>query len=111
MGTMTKYSNWLIYDGEPNSKEVVSTCFKPLHKNHHRPLSTSELGRLLDLRKWNDLYFFQNSLKFISWWTGLKQETQGEKCDLILLCNKIDNKNKTLYFVDEDKRHYLLALP
>lgn len=111
MGTMTKYSNWLIYDGEPNSKEMVSTCFKPLCKNNNRTLSSAESGRLVDLRKWNDNYFFQNSLKFITWWTGLKQESQGEKCDLVLLCNKIDNKNKTLYFVDEDKRNYLLALP
>ena len=58
LGSMTKFSNWLIYDGAPNSKENVSTCFKPLDKNHGRALSAAETGRLLDLRKWNDAYFF-----------------------------------------------------
>lgn len=70
VGVMNKFSNWLIYDGEPNSKEFISQCFKPLEKNKNRELDQSELGRLLDLRKWNDSYFFQNSLKFITWWTG-----------------------------------------
>lgn len=103
---MTRFSNWLIYDGDTKSKEFISTCYKPLEKNKNRELTSEEIGRLLDLRKWSDSYFFQNSLKFITWWTGINQEPNVERCDLILLCTKLDIKKKTLYFIDEEKRNY-----
>lgn len=44
MGTMTKFSNWLIYDGEPNSQEFISKCYKPLDKNKDRVLFSPEKG-------------------------------------------------------------------
>ena len=69
---MSKFSNWLIYEGEPNSKNNQSYCFKPFEKNINRELNASEKGRLLDLRKWIDNYFFSNSLQFITWWTNFK---------------------------------------
>ncbi len=58
LGSMTKFSNWLIYDGEPNSSEFISKCYKPLDNNKDRKLTSPEHGRLLDLRKWNDAFFF-----------------------------------------------------
>jgi hypothetical protein len=72
IGVMSKFSNWLIYEGEPNSKNNQSYCFKPFEKNINRELNASEKGRLLDLRKWIDNYFFSNSLQFITWWTNFK---------------------------------------
>lgn len=55
---MNKFSNWLIYDGEPNSKNYKAICSKPLDNNINRILTSTEHGRLNDLRKWCDGYFF-----------------------------------------------------
>ena len=57
MGNMQKYSNWLIYSGKKNGP-VISECFKPYDKNKNRPLNSYEMGRLDDLRNWNDSFFF-----------------------------------------------------
>lgn len=40
----------------------VSECYKSYDKNRNRLLNSNELGRLSDLRKWNDNFFFSNSL-------------------------------------------------
>ena len=74
VGIMHRYSNWLIYDGEPNSVDFNSKCYRPFDKNFNRELTSSEKGRLLDLRKWNDNYFFSNSLQYITWWVNFKPE-------------------------------------
>jgi hypothetical protein len=111
IGVMGKFSNWLIYEGEPNSKNNLAYCHKPFDKNINRELSASEKGRLLDLRKWIDNYFFSNSLQFITWWTNFRPAQPAEKVDLILLCQDLKPKTKTLYFVDDEGRKFELKLP
>ncbi len=106
MGNMKSYSNWLIYSGDKRGA-LVSNCYRSFEKNKNRSLNNYEKGRLYDLRMWNDSYFFQNSLKYITWWTG----TGGGnnlKVDLILQCKKI--VKKTLTFIDEEKNEYQLKL-
>jgi hypothetical protein len=61
MGNMQKYSNWLIYSGDMKGAEI-SDCYKNYQKNQGRVLNSNEQGRLSDLRKWNDNFFFSNSL-------------------------------------------------
>lgn len=109
MGTMQKYSNWLIYSGDMKGPEV-SECFKSYDKNKNRTLNANEQGRLSDLRKWNDNFFFSNSLQFITWWTKCSPPDNVNKVDLILKCYKINAKNQTLFFHDEEKTEYELTL-
>jgi len=47
----------LIYSGSLKGSEV-SECYKNYEKNHNRQLNSTEQGRLSDLRKWNDNFFF-----------------------------------------------------
>lgn len=112
IGNMQKYSNWLIYSGKISNKadSLVSQCYKNYTKNKNRLLNNYEKGRLSDLRNWNDSFFFQNSLKYITWWTNSKGNQSCKKVDLILKCDSIDYKIKTLKFVDEEKNEYLLQL-
>lgn len=109
IGNMQKYSNWLIYSGK-RGDSLVSDCYKNYTKNKNRVLNNYERGRLSDLRNWNDSFFFQNSLKYITWWTNSKGNQSCKKVDLILKCDSIDYKSKTLKFVDEEKNGYLLQL-
>ena len=109
MGNMQKYSNWLIYSGLKGEK-LVSTCFKGYPKNKNRQLSTYEHGRLQDLRNWNDSFFFQNSLEYITWWTRCVGNQSCTKVDLILKCKHIDFKRHTLSFIDEEQNNYELTL-
>lgn len=109
MGNMQKYSNWLIYSGK-RGDSFVSECYKTYNKNKDRQLTNYERGRLMDLREWNDSFFFQNSLKYITWWTNSKGVPSCQKVDLILKCVGIDMKSKTLKFIDEEKNNYSLQL-
>jgi len=92
MGNMQKFSNWLIYSGKKNDSNV-STTYKKYKINKKRALNSYEHGRLLDLRNWNDSYFFQNSLEYITWWNKCDKElTNNKQVDLILKCVKINFK-------------------
>lgn len=82
----------MIYSGEMKGAEV-SNCFKNYDKNKNRVLNSNEKGRLSDLRKWNDNFFFANSLQFITWWTKCSPPDNTNKVDLILKCYKINEKN------------------
>ena len=108
MGNMKKYSNWLIYSGKKNESRV-SECFKNYEKNKNRELNVYERGRLFDLRCWNDKFFFQNSLKYVNWWTNFKNENCC-KVDLILKCVEIDYKRNVIRFVDEERKKFGLQL-
>ena len=109
MGNMQKYSNWLIYSGFKN-KNLVSTCFKQYKKNKKRQLNSYEHGRLSDLRNWNDSFFFQNSLQYITWWTRCIKNKSWKQVDLILKCTHINYSKKTLTFIDETENEYVLTL-
>lgn len=108
MGNMQKYSNWLVYPGDKKGS-LFSECYKSYPKNFNRMLTKYERGRLSDLRNWNDSFFFQNSLQFITWWTKCTEE-QNKRVDLILKCQKIDYKKQILSFIDEEKNTYVLTL-
>ncbi len=110
MGNMQKYSNWLIYSGQKN-QPTVSNVHKNYVKNKKRKLNSYELGRLKDLRNWNDSFFFKNSMQYITWWNQQDfKETHNEQVDLILKCDSIDFDKSKLFFVDEDGNKYQLQL-
>ena len=118
VATEYKYSNWLIYDGNIDAKET-SSSYKSFDKNVKRKLNEYESSRLKELRKWNDSYFYQNSIKYITWWTELKNldrtEWKGKsyeeiQVDLLLKTTKIDANKKSVEFLDIDGNHYKLVL-
>ena len=103
---MQKYSNWLIYPGSdfkriPALDLEHSYSYKKYEKNNNRDLNPYEKGRVDDLRKWANAFFYSNSLRYISWWNNKKPgEANQENVDLILKCTS-SSKNK-LKFVDEE---------
>ncbi len=117
MGNETKYANWLIYGGKKDDPQV-STSFKRFTKNVNRELTPQEQSRLLDLRNWNDTFFFKHSIKYISWWNDLKETHDAKKkgkhtyeqVDLIIKCKSIDQKKNVIDFADKDGTSFNLAI-
>jgi hypothetical protein len=111
-----KISNWLIYDGNIDSDEK-STSYKNFDKNIGRKLTEYESFRLRELRKWNDSFFYKNSIRYITWWTELKNKGKGKgksnsesQVDLLLKTTKIDASRKSVDFVDLQGNNYRLEL-
>ena len=113
-----KFSNWLVYDGNIEANES-SNSYKSFDKNVNRKLNEYESSRLKELRKWNDSFFYQNSIKYITWWTELKNPDKSEykgrsyqesQVDLLLKTTKIDANKKTVDFTDLEGKNYKLEL-
>ena len=118
VGLESKFANWLIYDGNIDA-DHASNSYKKFDKNVNRELNEFEAARLKELRKWNDGFFYQNSIKYITWWTELKnledsemkgKSYQESQVDLLLKTVKIDVNKKTVDFVDIDGNNYRLIL-
>jgi hypothetical protein len=113
-----KFANWLVYDGNIDANEV-SSSFKKFDKNVNRKLNEFESSRLRDLRKWNDSFFYQNSIKYITWWTELNNPDESEwkgksyeesQVDLLLKTTKINAHRKSVEFTDLQGNTYRLEL-
>jgi hypothetical protein len=113
-----KFANWLVYDGNIDANEV-SSSYKNFDKNVKRKLNEFESSRLRDLRKWNDSFFYQNSIKYITWWTELNNPDESEwkgksyeesQVDLLLKTTKIDGNKKSVEFNDLQGNTYRLEL-
>ena len=86
-------SNWLIYS-HGLKENYTSHSYHYIAKNFERENTKYEENRILELRKWINEFFLQNSLKNISWWSALREPVSDakaaeEKCvekdvDLIL---------------------------
>ena len=117
MGNDMKYSNWLIYSGVPENKDV-SISYKKFDKNINRKLTRDEANRVSDLRKWSEIFFGNNSLIYINWWAGFKElEDSGkgpavyDKIDLILKVKQIESGKKfKIHFVDRDNKTFELGM-
>lgn len=116
MGNDVKYSNWLIYSGKKD-ENLLSSCHKNYAKNKNREFTRFELNRITDLREWANIFFYKNSLKYITWWNDWKKlgddknksEKGHDKVDLILKIKSLEGKNK-LFFVDRDQVPFVLQI-
>lgn len=115
MANELHFSNWLIYPAIAG-KHDVSTSYKSWDKNLNRELTASEQNRISDLRKWSHNFLANNSLIYVSWWSGLKEveenvkEKVHDRIDLILKVKSIQAKTNKVLFVDKDNRQFELRL-
>lgn len=118
VGIENNFANWLVYDGNLEGSEV-SESYKNYDKNVRRKLNEFEKSRLRELRKWNDSFFYQNSIKYITWWTELTNPDESEwkgrsyketQVDLLLKTVKVDGGEKRVEFSDMEGNRYKLEL-
>jgi len=118
VGYLNKYSNWLVYQGKKGAS-FRPTSFKDIEKNFDRELTTYERTRMEELRDWAKDYFAQNSIKYVTWWSELRepsaQDLQGTKyvaneVDLLLKTEKVLKDKKAVEFVDHVGQKYALFL-
>ena len=79
-----------------------------------------EKNRVEELRNWSFNFFQSYRLKFITWWTALREPADEEKAvrnefvasevDLILKTEKVLKEKKAVEFVDHNGKRYGLFL-
>lgn len=119
IGYLNNYSNWLIYQGSKGSS-FKPTSFREIEKNVERDLTDFEKNRIEELRDWSFGFFQANRLKFITWWTPLrepadedkaiKQEYVASEVDMVLKTEKVLKEKKAVEFVDHAGKRYGLFL-
>jgi len=120
VGYLNKYSNWLVYQGKSGAS-FKPTSFKDIEKNFDRELTTSERTKIDELRGWSKDYFSQNSIKYVTWWSELREPTTEDlaasknkyvanEVDLLLKTEKVLKEKKAVEFVDHMNQKYALFL-
>lgn len=115
LGNEVNFSNWLIYKALP-TKQELSYSYKRFLKNDNRQLNVYEANRISDLRQWTQTFFANNSIMYINWWTGFKENDEAKvkdykNIDLILKVKGVHSgKNNKLVFVDRDNKQFELSL-
>ena len=105
-GCEMQRSNWLVYSGRCRDVETPISFKACYSKNIGRRMNGFEVVRLEALRAWADLFFSQNSLSYITWWTDLDHAVTAEEAvrrngvDLVLKCTKSDAERHALEFVN-----------
>lgn len=120
IGYLNKYSNWLVYQGRKGAS-FKPTSFKDIEKNFDRELTTYERTRVDELRDWSHDFFFQNSIKYVTWWSDLREPNSEDleatknkyvanEVDLLLKTEKVLKDRKAVEFVDHAGQKYALFL-
>jgi hypothetical protein len=78
VGYLNMYSNWLIYQGCKGTS-FKPTSYREIEKNVERELTDFEKNRIEELRDWSYNFFQTYRLKFITWWTPLREPADEEK--------------------------------
>jgi len=119
-GYLNKYSNWLVYQGKKGAS-FKPTSFKDIDKNFDRELTVNERHSIDNLRDWSKEYFAQNSIKYVTWWSELREPTSEDlaatknkyvanEVDLLLKTEKVLKEKKAVEFVDHVNQKYALFL-
>jgi len=120
VGYLNKYSNWLVYQGKKGAS-FKPTSYKDIEKNFDRDLTGFERTRLDELRDWSKEYFAMNSIKYVTWWSELREPTSEDlaatnnkyvanEVDLLLKTEKVLKEKKAVEFVDHVNQKYALFL-
>ena len=118
VGYDNSFSNWMIYDGGAGDDYVAKSAKEISANTKDRQPHDYEKERIEKLRKWNKVFFGENSLRTILWWSKLIEpndtnsaftEEQKNK-DLILRVADVSSANKAIVFADEAKIEYSLYL-
>ena len=120
IGYLNKYSNWLVYQGKKGAS-LKPTSFKDIEKNFERPLTHFEKNKITEMREWGHDFFHQNSIKYITWWSELREPNQDDlianknkyvanEVDLLLKTEKVLKDKKAVEFVDHAGQKYALFL-
>ncbi len=113
------YSNWLIYQGSKGTS-FKPTSYREIEKNIDRELTDFERNRIEELRDWSFNFFQSHRLKFITWWTPLREPADEEKAiqqgyvanevDLILKVERVYKDKNAVEFIDHGNKCYGLFL-
>jgi hypothetical protein len=120
VGYLNKYSNWLVYQGKKGAS-FKPTSYKDIDKNFDREMSQYERNRIDELRDWSRDFFAQNSIKYVTWWSELREPTDEDlsasgnkyvanEVDLLLKTEKVLKDKKAVEFVDHVNQKYALFL-
>lgn len=119
IGYLNNYSNWLIYQGIKGSS-FRPTSYREIEKNVERELTDFEKNRIEELRDWSYMFFQSYRIKFITWWTPLREPADEEKAikqshiasevDLVLKTEKVNKERKAIKFLDHGGKTYDLFL-
>lgn len=120
VGYLNKYSNWLVYQGRKGAS-FKPTSFKDIEKNFDRELTPSEKTGIEELRDWSHDFFNQNSIKYVTWWSELREPTPEDlaatknkyvanEVDLLLKTEKVLKDKKAVEFVDHSGQKHALFL-
>lgn len=118
VGYDNSFSNWMIYDGKVGGDLIPKSMKNIAANNDKRQPHDYEKERIEKLRKWNNSFFGENSLRTILWWSKLiepnapsKDFSEEQKSrDMILKVINVNIENKTIVFADESKIEYNLFL-
>lgn len=118
VGYDNPFSNWMIYDGSTINDFTVKSHKKIKANSESRQPHDYEKERIVILRKFNIVFFGQNSLRSVLWWSKLIEPnansedfTEEQKSrDLILKVLTVNSENKEILFADENKIEYYLYL-
>jgi hypothetical protein len=115
VGYLNMYSNWLIYQGCKGTS-FKPTSYREIEKNVERELTDFEKNRIEELRDWSYNFFQTYRLKFITWWTPLREPADEEKAihddeltesvDLILKVESVHEDTATIKFIDHAGKLY-----
>lgn len=118
VGHHQQYSNWLVYDGQDPSNQVVS--YQDIEKNKDRKLTKEEEGQLKSVRKWVTKFLGTNSIHQVAWWNPLrepivlelavKNKEKASEVDLVLRTENVDREDKKVTFRDHTGNTYYLIL-
>lgn len=119
VGYLNMYSNWLIYQGCKGTS-FKPTSYREIEKNVERELTDFEKNRIEELRDWSYNFFQTYRLKFITWWTPLREPADEEKAvqqgyvasevDLILKVERVHKDKNAVEFLDHADKSYGLFL-